>query len=432
MPRYVKRRKVRRARGGIPTATAANIGGALGGALGGFIPVPGASAVGSWLGNKAGGLLSSLWGSGDYSVKTNSLILDGKPVEGVRADSVTIRNTEYLGAVTVAAGGTFAPTGYIINPGSAATFPWLSTLARCYEEWKPNGILFRFKTTASTNSTSTNLGSIAMATEYDVYDSAPGTKVEMLQMFASTTSSVSQDLVFGVECDPRYNPRGIYFILPPDGTMQGSNRDYLLGTTYVVANEASTAGIVGELWIDYDITFSKAQAPTTNVLANDQADRWYNETAGCVSNTNNLYNSGILVHPTISLHPNSSITANRYTFDPTRVAIGEYWLVMIEWTGTAGVTWTPGFTRVDCIKAVPPWVDAEENSVWAASGGGVGSDPLQQLDGDAPVINVNTPRAFNQIWLRITGPNPYIDCSGSLASLPASSTSFRLTAMRVG
>ena len=349
----MRRRNVKRARlaKGRPSATAGNIGSALGSTLGGFLPVPGGSAVGGWLGERAGSLLSSLWGSGDYTVKTNSLILDGKPVEGAKSDVIRVRKSEFLGMVRVKSGTEFVPTGYVINPGDSNTFPWLSTLAQCYEEWKPLGILFRFRSTASSLSTSTSLGSIAMATEYDVYDQAPGSKVEMLQMSASTTSSVSHDLAFGIECDPRFNPLGIFFVLPPSGVMQGSNREYNLGTHYVVANGADTEGEVGELWIEYDIEFQKAQKAQGT---NQEIDCWHNETAGCYSNTNALLNGGILVHDSALTMPDSNVTANSYYFSAKNANPLEYWCVMVSWQGTVTACTYPTVSYAGCVAAVPP------------------------------------------------------------------------------
>lgn len=352
MPRYAKRRRVsKRAAVGAPNATARNVGGALGSALGGFIPVPGAAAVGGWLGQQAGGLLSSLWGSGDYVVKTNSLIRDGKPVGGAGSDSVRVNKSEFLGMVTVAAGAEFNPRAFVLNPGDANTFPWLSTIAQCYEEWIPHGILFRFKSTASTNSTSTNLGSITMGTEYDVYDAPPRSKVEMLQMSASTTSSVSQELVFGIECDPRFNPMGIFFIMPPSGIMQGSHREYVLGTHFVVANGASVEGEVGELWIEYDITFQKTQSAQGT---NAEIDCWHNDGPGAYSNTNALLNGGLMVHDSISAYPDSNITAYTYYFSPSAANVGEFWCVNICWRSNSTACTYPTVTGAGCSIVVPP------------------------------------------------------------------------------
>lgn len=423
--RYAGRRPVaKRARVGAPNSIGSNIGGMLGAATG----IPGAGAVGGWLGGHAQTLLGSLWGSGDYVVRTNSLITDGKPNSpGAEGDRVRVRKAEYLGPLTVSVGTAFAPTAYILNPGNSTTFPWLSTVAQCYEEWIPHGVLFRFKSTASTNSTSTNLGSVAMATEYDVYDSAPAGKVAMLQMSASTTSSVSNDLVFGVECDPRFNPMGIFFIIPPSGVMQGSNREYILGTNYVVANEAAVAGVVGELWIEYDITLQKAQF-AQGLQA--QVDRWYNETAvNCYSNANPFNNGGILVHTTTSTFSDSNLTGTTYFFSPTKAVPGDYWAVVIIWVGSgaAAACTYPAITYTGCTGVLPPEVRSQgagANSLWD---GTTGVPSVNSVPMIGTAITSNT--LIQTIYVFINAQNASIALSG--AALPAGpAVNMRLTAYK--
>ena len=127
-------------------------GGLAAGRLGAF--------AGSYLDNAGGvsGLFKSArnWiGMGDYELRSNSLIRNSGSgdVEIVTHSSrgTRIRFREYIGDVFTHPdeAGKFYAKSYAINPGLAATFPWLSPIAQQFDQWTPHGIIFEFKSTSS-------------------------------------------------------------------------------------------------------------------------------------------------------------------------------------------------------------------------------------------------------------------------------------------
>lgn len=242
------------------------LGGAGAGALGTFFGVPPSMTVP--LGTMAGGAVSRLLGQGDYEVSTNSLIAPGSShlnsatvvmgPDGRRG--IRIQEREFIANVT----GTtsFVNKAYLINPANAATFPWLSTVAQNFDEWRPNGIAFSFKSTsAAFNGTNQALGVVIGATDYDALDPSYPTKLEMQSSAYCVSAKASEDFIHLIECDPDERGREVMKCLSGDlGPTGSSLMDYVLGKFQVATEGQSTTGqVLGELWVSYDITFFKKQ-----------------------------------------------------------------------------------------------------------------------------------------------------------------------------
>jgi len=122
------------------------------------------------------GLSALISGFGDYKVNENSLLTGGiappEVVNSVNDGGVIIRHREYLGDIPATID--FTITRYFINPGYTLTFPWLSHIATSFEQYKLRGMIFEFKSLSSdavlSSATSSALGAVIMATQYDVLD----------------------------------------------------------------------------------------------------------------------------------------------------------------------------------------------------------------------------------------------------------------------
>lgn len=228
--------------------------------------------------------VSDWWnGNGDYEIVSNSLIHGGtkaamQPLvvsNSRNGGEVRIRFREYLGDVRThpTTVGAWYNTAYTLNAGNLSTFPWLASIAQQYEQWTPNGIIFEFRSTATEYSTSVNLGSVIMATDYDYADADYQNKMEALNSAYSAESKVSTELQYhGIECAPQSNPARIFYVNPlttvPAGT---SKHEYFLGRFQIatVGSSGAANSIVGSLYINYDITLRKPQF-TGGLLARGQ------------------------------------------------------------------------------------------------------------------------------------------------------------------
>lgn len=211
--------------------------------------------------NKAAKYIKSWTGFGDYRITSNSLIENGngdmsqvKIMTQGRETRVTYR--EYIGDV-YAPGAAFNVTKFEINPGNSSTFPWVSPIALQYEQYKPLGMIFEFKATASELSTSTNLGSVMMATDYDVSDGAYATKQQMMNSAYAAEARICDTQLHGIECDPDELQRKIFFVRQK-GQVVNNPKDYDVGNFYI-ATQGSDVGIVGSLYVHYDLVFYKEQ-----------------------------------------------------------------------------------------------------------------------------------------------------------------------------
>lgn len=215
------------------------------------------------IGSGLGGMFSSLLGLGDYKVKANTLtgvgpgMNDQIPAMHDINGGVRICHREYLGDIYGSIN--FNNVSFAIQPANSTTFPWLSQLALNFEQWKPLGLIFEFRSMSSDTqiASSTALGSVVLATEYNAL--APGfaskQAMENSQFVVSTKPSAS--VIHPIECDLSQTPnQPLYIRLPQSST--GDARLFDLGNFQIATQGMLTDGSnQGELWVSYDVILLK-------------------------------------------------------------------------------------------------------------------------------------------------------------------------------
>lgn len=224
------------------------------------------------VGERVGGAIGRLFGRGDYRVHMNSLMESyGAPAAGPPPPmtfrdgkrGVRVVEREYLGDVTsgtLSGGATlFKNDVYAINPADPTTFPWLSRIARQFDQWEPHGIVFEYRSTSSEyNGTTQALGTIILSTDYDPLDAAYASKAEAENSDYAMSVKSSDCAVHGIECDLRERPTQVLYTRGPEATVDRRFTD--LGTFQLCSQGMSVAGVtLGELWVAYDITLYKKQ-----------------------------------------------------------------------------------------------------------------------------------------------------------------------------
>jgi hypothetical protein len=156
---------------------------------------------------------------------------------------------EFVGLVS-SPGANFTITPYPINPKSPF-FPWLSEIALSFEQYKIRGMVVEFKTTSATavSSTNTALGSVIIATQYNVLAPPFSTQQQMEAYQYCTSCAPSLSMIHPIECDPMQNSVSELYV---DSSMGDPRLEYL-GTTYVATVGQQAASIIGELWVSYEI-----------------------------------------------------------------------------------------------------------------------------------------------------------------------------------
>ncbi|QMW68911.1 capsid protein [Crucivirus-438] len=223
--------------------------------------------AGAQMSEKIAKRFKSWTGLGDYKISQNSLIQSGSGSGSIQTQggSIFVSHREYLGEViTGPVVGQFNVSSYDINPANVFTFPWLASIAGQFEEYRPLGIIFEFKSTASDISgTNVAIGSVLMATEYDNNDVVYTNKGQMMNAAYAQETRMSNDALHGIECDPRVNARKIYYtrsITEPSSATIDAN-DYNVGRFFIATQGGGFAAnqSIGSLYVHYEFELLKQQ-----------------------------------------------------------------------------------------------------------------------------------------------------------------------------
>jgi len=211
------------------------------------------SKVGGWLGDMAQKAIATITGFGDYTVSKNSLVANGSVIPDFlgRDHYTTVRHKEFIMNIN-SVGAAFNLTAFPINP-TAILFPWLSEIALSFEQFRVRGMVICFKSTSATavSSTNTALGSVILATQYNVLAPPFINQTQMEAYEFCTSCNPSQSMLHPIECDPGITfAKGEFFV---EHSTTGDPRLENLGTLYVATVGQQAASQVGELWVSYEI-----------------------------------------------------------------------------------------------------------------------------------------------------------------------------------
>lgn len=299
-----------------------------GAGLGGIVAGP----AGANFGRNAGAWVSKVIGSGDYTVSNNSLVATGVPEFAKTRRIVSVKHREYLGDIT---GSTaFSSRSFDINPGDDTTFPWLSGVASNFQQYRFKGLLFEFVSTSADalNSTNTALGTVVMATQYNVNRPAFVNKQEMEAYEFSCSTRPSANLIHPIECDPDETPMTHLYVrsgVVPSGE---DARMYDLGSFQIATVGMQAAATIGELWVTYDIELLK---PRLNPYGAYSGEYTRIKNAG-FTNTDML--GTLQTTPTGDLGVTISTSGAAWDriFFPASITAGRFF-VNILWRGTGAV-----------------------------------------------------------------------------------------------
>jgi len=241
----------------------------------GFIHPGDFSKIGGRVGSGLGNVLSKVTGMGDYTIRKNSIV-ERMPVgqngeldkRFSFADSGTstirVKKREYLGQVLAGANpDDFQQIQYRLQATDPATFPWMATIGELFTEWRLIGGIFSFETTSSNYSSSVGLGTIAMATQYNSNMLPYADMDSVLQSAFHTRGNPSENLIHGIECDPKLQASERLFTRRPGASGPPNLYDHGVVT---VATQGLDSGIaagtsMGRIYFTYDIELSLPELP---------------------------------------------------------------------------------------------------------------------------------------------------------------------------
>lgn len=230
--------------------------GAAGGAyLGGQL---GMSRTGSRMGSGIGARISKLIGTGDYAtsvdVAMNSLVKPGATQYASFGDSKTsvrLCHREYLqDAFTGPTANVFHSTAFQINPGLSNTFPFLSQIAGNFEEYKIHGLVFEYVSTTSPYNSTSAMGSVIMAMEYNANSPPFTSKPQMENSDFAISARPDKSMIYGVECVD--NATNHLFVRGGPGNLPLTTTDIGL-FQFATLTPLAVNTTLGEIWVSYDI-----------------------------------------------------------------------------------------------------------------------------------------------------------------------------------
>lgn len=244
---------------------------ALGGLGGRFVgSLAGYGTEGAGVGTGLGATLSRWLGSGDYTVSENTIVRQSAagmvPAMHKEGQTVTVRHREFITEVTGKTAFT-VQRSFSINPGLANTFPWLSSVAAQYSEYRIRGMVYHYVPTSGNAVSSTNaaLGSVMLQTSYRANESVPTSKVEMLNEYWASEAKPSEAFCHPIECNPNENPFNVQYVRIGAVPSTDNVLLYDLGTTRLaVSGQQANDVVLGDLWVSYEIELRKPRLTSLN------------------------------------------------------------------------------------------------------------------------------------------------------------------------
>lgn len=310
----------------------ADVGSIVGQQVGDFLKMPGLKNIGKFLGSGIG----SIFGSGDYQIvgaqpKYNMLMNDQIPKFSSTDRTNVICHREYLGDILGTAA--FNNITYPLNPGMANTFPWLSTIAQNYQEYRFHGLIFEFRPLITDFVTSGAPGVIVMATNYNADAPAYTSRVAMENSEYAVSVKPTRELVHGVECQSAQTVLPQLYVRTNTPPVGQDLRMYDLGLAQI-ATQANPTQNLGELWVSYCVEFFKPVLPSDLGAGVD----YFHSGRSTFSSANPLGTIGVTVTGNFSVTTTS--TTLSWIATPTKK-----YLVNLNWGGSvAGVATYPGIT----------------------------------------------------------------------------------------
>lgn len=209
-------------------------------------------------------------------------------------------------------GSEFQVLKFPMNPGCAATFPWLNRIAQNYESYRFELLRFHYETAVS----SATSGTVMLIPDYDPDDPLPRTKKEALPSRGSARAQPWMSFVM-TSSKEDLAKRKTYYVRS-DSAAPDDLRSSDTGNLFVaLSGVAASPQAIGELWVEYDVQLMTPASDETHEgeIANLSFVRGINE--------NFPSDRAYLLNPD-GQHSQISVKNNRITFGAPGVYFLEY------------------------------------------------------------------------------------------------------------
>lgn len=298
-----------------------DVGAIVGSAVGNLLGYGNAKGIGRWLGTGIG----SIFGSGDYQMVGQppeyNVLTNGKQIPKFESNDRTniICHREFVGDITSSTA--FKNHTFALNPSDIRTFPWLSNVARNYQQYRIHGMIFEFRPLITDYIPSGQPGVVVFATNYNAAEPPFVSKVEMENSEFAVSVKPTVPLMHAIECNPQENSLTRLYV---DRQQNTDKRFTDFGLTQFGTQGYSSDGVLlGEIWVSYCIEFFKPKL--------------LNEPGGALtafvkrtsfSDANPFGTIGLSIIGDLPV----AVTPTQISFPAAK---GTVWLVSVNWQGSS-------------------------------------------------------------------------------------------------
>lgn len=324
--------------------------------------------LGSTVGRYLGSGIGQIMGSGDYQItgpppEYNVLTAPAQiPQFSTTHSTNIICHREYLG--DIAGTASFDNTLYPLNPGISSTFPWLSSVADNYQEYKFHGLVFEFRSLITDFVTSGAPGVVVMATNYNADVPEYATKQQMENSEFAVSVKPTNNLIHGIECSSKETTIPQRYVRTGTVPANQDLRLYDYGN-FQFATQSNPLQNLGELWVSYCVEFFKPILKP-DVVGSPMTGHTVRTAASNASPCG-------LIQQSLSGDIGLSSTGTFVSYNATPGAI---YVITFNWTGVSTVGITGGVFNTTGGTAYPLFTDSGYGTNVEAAGVGTTSTSM--------------------------------------------------------
>lgn len=224
---------------------------------------------------------------------------------------VTVAQDEFIGAINGSVD--FVNTSYSINPGQAATFPWLSQQAKQWEKYRFEMLEFYYKHEVSEFALNGTTGKIIFGVDFDASDAPPSTKQQIEDTDPRVDTMPCKDLKLTLRSNDMHSLYKTLYVRPGGVPGSADIKTYDAGNLNVATQGNQNTSEIGELRVRYRVCFtvpvleSLTSVPRNYNVSNFQTTTGANLTSGAArtincstinfNGLNIVNNAGVMIVP---------------------------------------------------------------------------------------------------------------------------------------
>jgi len=232
-------------------------------------------------------------------IKTSSTpSLRGAKTNTIKSAPVSLGTTMYTSAPTItksaksqrvthrelinaSVNGTTSYTivgSYPLQPGLATTFPWLSTIATSYEQFRFHKLIFHYVPFVATSTSGTTM----LMADYNASDAVPTTETQFMDHPGATSAAVWEHISFRCSLSDLHALGPRRYIR--NCATAGDIKTFDCGNFYIASDNCASAISSGKLYVEYDVELFTPQLVPSLALTPRNTSNIFGATNQAISN----------------------------------------------------------------------------------------------------------------------------------------------------